>query len=216
MTTANYNNDGLITIKQCYMTPIQEVCNAISMSLPSIFLTWLWATQSLEFEPKFICISCWCHLSASFSYHMLCAIDYFDCVIDNSLRKLDQSMVHVCCVAIAYALSKDALYCVASATMNGWFIFKQWSLGPHDIAFERRTNIALSIFISLLPALVRGDYKNYFAALSSFVAAAFAFQMNHLFCGWGHSIQHLFYFPYIHFIIEASKFTLPQACESAT
>lgn len=37
MSLANYDNDGLITFKHLQMTHIQEVCNAISMSLPSIF-----------------------------------------------------------------------------------------------------------------------------------------------------------------------------------
>ena len=202
----------IFTIKQYPMTHTQEVCNALSTAVPSIFLAWLWATQSLAFEAKIICISAWCHMPVSFSYHMLCAFDYFDRPIDAGLRKLDQSMVHVCCITIAYALSGDVLYGIAAAVVNSWYIFKLWAPGPHDIAFERRTNLVLSIFLYLLPVLVRGDYNNYFAALGSFVAAAVAFQMNPLFYGWGHAAQHLFYCPYMHFLIKAST-TLPsQVC----
>lgn len=40
--------------------------------------------------------------------------------------------------------------------------------------------------------------------------------MNQLFRGWGHTIQHLFYGPYIYFIVEASKFSLPKACDTPT
>ena len=186
------------------MTQSQEVCNAISTVLPSIFITNLWS-DNMVLESKIICLSVWCHMPVSFFYHMLCAFHYFEDPIDTFLRKLDQTMVHACCVTISYSLSQDVLYGISSFIMNSWYIGKLWIQGRHNTSLERRTNLALCIFLYLLPVLVHGDYTNYFSAFGSFITAVIVFHFNELFYGWGHSLQHVLYCPFIFYLIKASE-----------
>ena len=195
-------------LKQNEMTFVQEMCNAISIAAPSLVLMFCWihkpeTDRYTTFTHIFI-ISAWTHMPISLSYHMMCSLGCFKDRVNCPMRKLDQSFIHACCATYSYALSGNLLYGMGSFVLNTWYIIKLWMPGPHDVPFERRTNVFLMTMFYLFPLLTRGDFSNYFGALGSFILAAFFFHTNSKFFGWGHSISHLCCCPFLYFLLMSS------------
>lgn len=187
------------------MNIIQEICNAISMTFPSMWLLYLWYHEPLNINAKIIIISSWTHMPISFTYHMMCGLSLFTDKIDNWMRKLDQSFIHVCCITSSYALSNSIIYGFVSLIINLSCIHKLWIPGIHDISINRRINIVTCIYFYLFPIIMYGNYVNYFKSSMYFIFAAASLHFNDKLYGWGHSIQHLLYTPYAHHIIMSTR-----------
>ena len=77
--------------------------------------------------------------------------------------------------------------------------------GPHDNAFERRSNLLISVVLYMLPVVWRGDYVNFFGAFfSSWLVGSLAFVFNRLLGGWGHSFCHVIFGIFAYFLLMAS------------
>jgi hypothetical protein len=187
------------------MTFAQELCNALTIVAPSLLLAFLWFnTAHYNNYTLIIILSTWIHMLISASYHMMCAFGYFKDRINCAMRKLDQSLIHMCCITFSYALSGDTLYGLTALMINAWYITRLWVPGTHDTRFGRLSNLFVAIMLSLFPIFIRGDYINYFGALGSFIVAAVFFQMNEFFHGWGHAISHLCYCQFLYFLFMSS------------
>lgn len=106
----------------------------------------------------------------------------------EALRKLDQTVQHLCGVALAYALSGGCLwYTALNVPPNlAW----AWQIWHHDCAKDRWVWVGCSVCMYTLPILVwKRDFVNYVVAMSSIglgAAAAFVFRLR-----WGHAAFHL-------------------------
>jgi len=192
-----------------HMTFAQEMCNAASIAAPSLVLLFCWINKSKSDHyttcTHIFIISSWAHMPISLSYHTMCALGYFKDRVNCPMRKLDQSFIHACCATYSYALSGNALYGLSSVVLNTWYIIKLCIHGPHDVPFERRTNVFMMTMFYLFPMVARDDFSNYFGALGSFILAAVFFQTSKLFFGWGHCISHLCCCPFLYFLLQSVK-----------
>ena len=195
------------------MTFTQELCNAMSMILPSCLIAyyWIWEPPATEDEPfwniysKAFAFGTLLHLPFSVAYHLLCAFDYFEDRIDCVPRKLDQTLIHVVSAILAWALSGVDLYGCGCGIVNTWFIAKLWMKGPHNTSFERRSNVIIAVVLYTFPLLWYGDVVNFAGASISFWGvAAMAFAMNRHLRGWGHSVFHAVFLPFTHFLLMAA------------
>jgi len=186
------------------MNNIQEICNAMSMTVPSMWLLYLWVSRPLNMNAKIIVISSWTHMPISVTYHTMCALGLFVDNIDNCVRRLDQSFIHVCCITFSYALSNSIVYGFVSLIINLTCINKLWTPGIHDVPIYRRVKLVSCIYFYLFPMLIYGKYVNYLMSTMYFICAAASFHFNDKLYGWGHSLQHLLYTPYIHHIIMST------------
>ena len=87
----------------------------------------------------------------------------------------------------------------------GRYIAKLWMPGPHDNAFERRSNLSMGVVLYTLPMLWRGDYFNYVGACASFFGVgSLAFVLNRHFRGWGHCVSHIVFGFFAHFLLHSA------------
>ena len=156
------------------MTGAQEVANALSMVVPTLVVAahyysrghdgCFWHEHTLA-----LALGTLCHLPFSFGYHMLCAANAFEDRIDCAARRLDQTFIHVACVAYSYGTSGIGLYAAGSGIVNAWYIAKLWMQGPHDNAFERRTNVLVGTLLYTVP-MVRYGWRSVCRSFSACVA----------------------------------------------
>jgi len=205
-----------VTTTTSKMTFAQEFANAVSMVVPSLVVVYHYlfadpATCFWSIYTKAVGGSALLHLPFSFSYHMMCAFDYYEDRVNSMGRKLDQTFIHVASTMCAFGLSGDGLYTASMAILQTWYIIKLWMPGLHDNSFERRSNVFMSVILYTLPMLWRGDHANFVRAfMGSFMLGASAFAFNRYFNGWGHSTSHVVLGVFMHCLL-ASASTIPAA-----
>jgi len=175
------------------MTPTQELCNALTMLLPSMAVAccyWL--------SPNYSVVVILCggliHLPAAVAYHVSAAYGRLQDNIDNDLRRMDQTYTHIVAALYSYALSASTSYAALNGLINAGFIWQLWKKNKHNNG-RHWMYILLSVLLYTLPMLYRGDVENYTWAMAYFVmgGATFVPYINYnVFNGWGHSIFHLF------------------------
>ena len=174
------------------MTPTQEGCNALSMLLPCMFIGHsYWASP----DPHVAVILCGglIHLPAVIAYHMRAALGRLDDVIDNDLRRLDQTYAHIVASVYSYALSGSAEYAVFNGLVNAYFISQVWRSSTSNDG-KRWTSLLMSVGLYTAPMIYRKDIENYTRAVASVVigGALFVPCVNYkMLGGWGHCLFHV-------------------------
>ena len=118
----------MTTTTQFRMTFMQEVCNAVSMIVPTLVIAYYRiyeppATAKFPFwnqYSKTFAFGTFLHLPFSFVYHILCAFNYFEDRVDCAARRLDQTLIHTVCIIYSYALSGIPLYSCGCGVVNAW------------------------------------------------------------------------------------------------
>jgi len=175
------------------MTPTQELCNALTMLLPSAvvgFSYWL----SPHAGVAVILCGGLIHLPSSVAYHASAACGRLQDKVDNDLRRMDQTYTHIVAALYAYALSGSAACAAWNALANAGFIWQVWRRPTRNDG-RRWVSVLLSVALYTLPMLYRGDVENYAWAWVNLVVGGAAFQpcVNYgVFGGWGHSVFHFF------------------------
>jgi hypothetical protein len=170
------------------MSPVQEALNAITMVLPTAALLLQSATTTnLNKHQRTLLLGTAAHLPVSFAYHMGAAMGTFRDRLDNNLRRCDQAMQHVVCVAFAWALSRGCVkFAAMNAVVNAYFAVQVFQRNDG----RRWIPIGFCTFLYTLP-MIAADPINYAVAMSSMVVgglAAFVPGINFgLLRGWGHS-----------------------------
>jgi hypothetical protein len=136
------------------------------------------------------------HMPVSIAYHASVAIGHAsdERIIDNDLRRLDQSMLHVASVLFAYGISGSPTFAAANVPMNAYGVWQLWRSKATSNDGRRWMHVAGAMAMYTLPILCRGDVENY--ALATLTAAIggtmFVPSINRRFLrGWGHTLFHL-------------------------
>ena len=120
-----------VTLSKTRMTYAQELANALSMLVPTTILAWhyfvgnaaecFWHEHTTAFAAGTLL-----HLPFSFSYHLVCALDWVEDRVDCVFRRLDQTFIHVACAIFSFALSGEVLYFLGNCVLQAWYIAKLW------------------------------------------------------------------------------------------
>ena len=196
------NSHAITVITIMTMSPLQESLNAITMLLPSAsLLATIQQQQQLNnnanhitIAQKLLLIGTLAHMPVAFAYHMGVALGLFRNRLDNTLRRMDQGIQHVVCVAFSLALSGSVAFAALNLAVNIHFI--QQLASKND--GKRWIPVAACTFLYTLPMLWRRDIENYAVAMVSIAlggSAAFIVpSINNmgmiLFQGWGHCFFH--------------------------
>lgn len=166
------------------MTPSQELANALTMLLPGLFLMRagnVYDTQLLRTAVLF-------HMPFSTAYHMGCCLRIFESSIDNSMRKMDQTMQHISSVIISYITSRHsvAYCCLVCIPLSAHGIYRIWTNQPRCWV-----HVSFSMLLYMIPLIwpVSGEMSE--SSVAVFLTALLSCIF---FCmgGWGHSIFHVF------------------------
>ena len=168
------------------MTPVQEMCNAVTMFLP----TMVFCYHTIHHWPHpwlvSLLLGSLIHLPASVSYHLLSAFEGKERHVN--LRRLDQTMIHISGTLFAFALSKGSMFyttihlCYAAcAVQRIWRHRRERHWG----------RVAVSVFIWLWPMIGRWEYV--FTAVSFYVGGVCFIPWVNKLClsGWGHTLFHV-------------------------
>eukprot|EP00928_Gymnodinium_smaydae_P039370 TRINITY_DN26910_c0_g1_i1.p1 TRINITY_DN26910_c0_g1~~TRINITY_DN26910_c0_g1_i1.p1 ORF type:complete len:229 (-),score=34.71 TRINITY_DN26910_c0_g1_i1:87-734(-) len=173
------------------MSPVQEICNAISMFSPAVVGLVCWHDPpegiSRSARTAAVVLAVLLHLPFSVAYHILLARRELQDAIDNTPRKLDQVFIHISCIITTWSLSTSAAYSMLSTLLNIYFIFRLLCRSPD--APERMVNIFLGSLCYACAALLREDFWNFLWGGLAFTVGGGAMAMR--VGGWGHCIMHL-------------------------
>jgi hypothetical protein len=115
--------------------------------------------------------------------------------IDNNMRRLDQSLIHINGVIYSYVLSqRNSIYTIINSIFNVISIYKIW-LPKYSNDGKRWKEVRKSIILYLIPLLIRGDIFNFGLSLLYITLGGICFHPAINFTilnGWGHSIFHLY------------------------
>jgi len=173
------------------MSPRQEVWNAVTMATPLLvcLLCWAFPSSPTYRGPRtaLIMAGVALHLPASVLYHTLLALRALPDAVDNVPRKVDQSFIHVSCVASVWGLSTDFAYAASCTALNVYFVARLWS--PTNTLSERMLNIGIGTLFYGLPSLMHGFYVDFALGSSCFIFGVAAMVIH--FGGWGHGLMHV-------------------------
>lgn len=171
------------------MTSNQEVLNAVTMVIPTTVIIYDVITKIVEPHTYLLLFGVLMHLPISVFYHLSIAYGKYEHKIDNTLRRLDQSMQHVNIVIFSYIFSKSVKFTLPNMIVNMYYIYALWHPKTSNDG-KRWIPIAICSNISLLPILwsSRNAY-NYLMAVVSFAVAGLSY-VYHLH-GYGHCIFHI-------------------------
>ena len=162
-----------------------EVCNAFSQILIPLSQYFVVASRAHPSTPA-LCVNAasWVHLIPSFSYHMHVAFGKVQDRVYNPHRRLDQTFIHVTCIAYGWALSCSTRYAVLLLIP---YHFVCIALLWMEIERYRVLRIVLGILSHSCPLLVHGN-ANAFLLIWFFTAVGGAFFFMG---GWGHTMFHI-------------------------
>jgi hypothetical protein len=187
------------------MSPMQEICNALSMLAPLLAACCLWCSPPWpdfwNWRTAIVVLAITVHLPFSFSYHILLSQRMLHDAICNVPRKLDQSCIHLACALCAWALSTSTTYTSACTLMNVYFMYRLWAANGAG-TMERMVNIGLATLAYGLPGLYRQDYFNFCCGVACFCVGASA--MVARLGGWGHCIMHLALGGMMHYVLMSA------------
>ena len=181
-----------------------ELVNAVTTLCPSVVVSYFYMyNQSLcNTYTLSISIGTLLHMPFSFTYHVLCAFDYFTHRVDCVGRKLDQTFIHVTCVFFSYGLSASPLYAGCNVLVNTLCIRRIWIQGAHDTPFNRRRNVAAASILYMAPLLWRGDYATFFTAYVGFLGIGSLAFMCQMYAG--HAIFHILLGPFVYQLLYSA------------
>mmetsp|Transcript_48727 Transcript_48727/g.96470 ORF Transcript_48727/g.96470 Transcript_48727/m.96470 type:complete len:218 (+) Transcript_48727:433-1086(+) len=188
---------------------LQEFCNAFSMLAPSLVIAWhylvvnarecFWHAHTRAFATGTLI-----HLPFSMGYHILCACEVFEDKVENKARKLDQTFIHVCSVFYSFALSGVGAYWVGCSILHLWYIFRLWTVGPHDNPKRRRRSVLIGMLLYMIPMIWRQDRRNYTLALVNGSSVVASGVFNTYLAGWGHTTAHVAFGGFAHFLLQSA------------
>lgn len=178
-----------------------ELAKALSMGAPLLVLIYVfkWPVKNAQFLAFYAGMLLL--IATSFAYHLMCHLNYFECVIDNDARRLDQSMLHVNSALIAFALSGSTTYFAFVFVYALIAVSLLWKRGEHDTSDLRRANIVVTLCLAVLPMVWRHDYLNLVGSAASLFATAALF----VYGGAGHTLSHLLLPFYIYFLYRSIR-----------
>ncbi|CAJ1377169.1 unnamed protein product [Effrenium voratum] len=189
------------------MTPFQEYCNALSMVVPGALCLYLclWPSSGLwwTWRMSIIAAAVLLHLPFSMAFHLLLAQRKLQHSSNNTARRLDQTFIHVTCMASAAALSTSEVYCSLCILLNMYFISRLWAFRDAGVT-ERMANIGMAVLLYWVPPLLRGDFQNTACGVGYFVLGALC--MHFRLGGWGHSLLHILSGGLCYHILAAGAF----------
>eukprot|EP00439_Symbiodinium_sp_Y106_P022142 s1108_g2.t1 len=180
MKESNFSDDGDIKQARRADSPIcdylsVEYCNAASMLAPTFvcvsFFLWPPYPGFFSWRHGLMTGAVLLHLPFSCAYHLLLATRSLRHSTDCTARRLDQTFIHVTCLATGCALSASEVFTAFCVMLNLYFIGRLWA--PKDAGVsERMANIGLGS--------------------GAFFFAVGAILMYKRVGGWGHSLMHIF------------------------
>jgi len=178
------------------MTPRQEVANAVSMGVPTLYLLYCWHTGGyvLTWCSRLVIIGSAVHSPLSMYYHMRVALSGaglypLRCPIDNTPRRLDQTGIHVLHCFAALALSGGCVaYTLAATLFNMSCIRLQWQ--QEVVPKRNQRNVFISSFLYLLPMVWRCDWTNLARYFTWAIPGVYCF-VKYPLGGYSHAIFHV-------------------------
>ncbi len=175
------------------MTQLQELSNALTMIYPSGVLIYKYYVMPHKLL-GYLLLGNLLHLPFAFTYHLNVALNSQSNRIDNKIRRLDQTFIHISSIIYSYVLSKfNVQYMIINCVFNSISIYQIW-VPKYSNDGQRWKHVAYSIILYTMPILVRGDVKNFCLSLFYMILGGVSFHPKvnlPIFRGWGHSIFHL-------------------------
>jgi len=151
------------------------------------------------------------HCLASVMYHIQCA--YRSCCggdfdhFMSPFRVLDVTLIHTCCFAYGFALSRgDLLFNGISFLANLVCVtLLQWRMlcsVPGTTADSLR--VVGCIIVYTMPMFMRGDMMNYLGMMLAYCLGGCLFSLNERLNGWGVGLFHAMLLPCTHFILQSA------------
>ena len=178
-----------------------ELAKAVSMGAPLLMLLHVYERPVKNKRLLAFYVGMLLVIASSFVYHFLCHLNYYESVIDNDARRLDQSMLHVNSALTAFALSGSTTYFGFVAVFALTAVWLLWKRGEHDTRALRRANIGATLCLAILPMVWRHDYFNLVGGAAALVITASLFAHG----GAGHTLSHLFLPFYIYFVYRSTR-----------
>ena len=131
-----------------------------------------------------------CHGPFSMLYHWNCAHNLPTGLsrVTHWSRRLDQSMLHLCCACITYATSGRLDYFLANVLFNMDCFYRQFltEVRPR----RNQIRLVISIFLYTLPLVIRGEVAAYLTLIILFAIGGWLFGQYPI-GGWSHSVFHV-------------------------
>lgn len=184
------------------MTARQEVANAVTMLAPSACYVCMLCLhrvdpQSVDAQPStallMLTLATVMHLPLSFAYHMGMAMNRYDDRLDNDVRRLDQTYIHLAASVYACALSSSAAFMACACCVNLISIVFVWRAETSNDG-KRWVPALVSSLLPTAPVLQRGEARNFLLASAGILLGGLPFvpRINqHVFKGWGHALFHV-------------------------
>ena len=176
-------------------TSLQEAANALSMMVPSavLFLRHMEDCKDPQKYTWILLAFTLFHMPFGTAYHAGAALGVYECRLNNTMRKLDQTMQHMVACAFSFALSGSYYYMALNTVPNAYWTWKIWQ---HETSGDgkRWVSVGHSIALYTLPMLWRGDLGNYLLAMGSIALGGFAGfvpRSKAVFGAWGHTGFHM-------------------------
>ena len=182
-----------------YMSKNQELLNAITIILPSLYLIYNYNNNIL-----LLLFSSLIHLPFSFIYHITVVYDKFGDKIDNNLRRLDQSFQHISIIIFSYAISKSILFLIFNIIINYYSICLIWNKKTSN-DMKRWKNVCFNGILFKTYLLYEQKYYLYIYTILIYLLCGFPFipNINILyFNGYGQSLSHCLLILYANALIK--------------
>jgi hypothetical protein len=181
------------------MTENQELLNAITILLPSVYLLYNYNNNII-----LLLLTTLIHLPFSFIYHLKVYNKLLPNRIDNNLRRLDHTFQHVSIIIFSYIISKSILFLLINIINNIYSIYYIWDKKTSN-DMKRWENVCLNgLFINIY-LLYDKKYYLYLYINIIYLLCGFPFIPNinkKYFYGYGQSISHCLLVLYANAIIK--------------
>ncbi|CAJ1400140.1 unnamed protein product [Effrenium voratum] len=196
----------------------QEMFNAITMLVPSVYLAFHNQTEGVPSRIRLMTWATYAHCLFSCAYHCQCALysgrkDFNHFM--SPLRTMDLSMIHVCLLAYTHAVSDDnAIFELLAMLLNlacvFWLIFRHLRGVPGSQADSLPAAGGILLYLSAM--LARGDLANFTWVSLFYAVGGVCWKKSSALGHWGHGLFHLCLTPCAHFVLKSSALALGDAC----
>jgi len=181
-----------------YMTENQELLNAITILLPSLYLLYNY-NQNRNDDILLLLLASLIHLPFSFTYHFKIYKKSLEDRIDNNLRRLDHTFQHILIIISSYIISKSKSFLLLNIIINIYSIYFIWDKKTSN-DMKRWKNVCLNgLFINLY-LLYQKKYYLFCHISLIYLLCGFPFipKINkEYFNGYGQSLSHCLFILYI-------------------
>ena len=189
-------------------TPIQEVGNAISMTLAPISMAIYMVVYSKYFPESFAILAISViHAGCSATYHIRCALKLDKERIGNFFHQLDQTMNHAVCAVCAVCLAHQHLaYALPVGLFNLFFAMLLWRPSADaSSGIKVYVPLALASLLYLVPLIWIQGWPTFVVGLVNWLVIGACFIISPRLYGFTHMISHLLFIPLSIIVIEAAS-----------